>query len=95
MESGGDHEESSSVWPSILPAGTELLSEIQQIETFARGPSVKQRKRLNQQFGKGNWRKVKGIALARSPGGNIRWVELHWFEAHGIGKKEIKVKSKL
>jgi hypothetical protein len=85
----------AAVQAAFLPDGTELLSDIQGIETFARGPSVKQRKRLSKEFGKGKWRKVKGVALVRSPGGNIRWVELHWFEAHGIGKKEIKIKSKL
>jgi len=38
---------------------------------------------------------MKGVGLVRSPGGKIRLAELHWFEAHGIGKKEIKVKKQL
>jgi hypothetical protein len=72
--------------------GYELIGEIHNIETIARGPSVHQRGRLTRRFGKGNWRKLKGVALVRGPGGIMRWTELHWFEAHGIGKKEIKVK---
>ena len=76
----------------ILPAGYQLLSEIRNVERIARGTSVQQRQRLSESFGKGAWRKMKGIGLVRYPNGNIRWAELHWFEAHGIGKKEVKIK---
>ena len=90
-----DVQWSLTVAAEILPAGYELLSEIRHVETIARGSSVRQRRRLNQFFGKGNWRKMKGVALVRFPSGKIHWVEVHWFEAHGIGKKEVKVKSKV
>jgi hypothetical protein len=79
----------------IAPAGAELLSEIKDIQRLARGKSVRQRVRLNRTFGKASWRKMKGIGLVRFASGEIRWAELHWFEAHGIGRKEIKVKRPL
>ena len=76
----------------ILPPGSVLLSDIRHIERLFRGPSVHQRRTLDRKYGKGKWRKLKGIGLVQSPGGSIFLAELHWFEAHGIGKKEIKIK---
>lgn len=70
----------------------EILSEIQNKEVVAKGPSVKIRKRLNKLYGHGNWRKMKGIAKVRLSDDSVKWAEIHWFEAHGIGKKHIKVK---
>ena len=43
-------------------------------------------------YGQGRWRKMKGIARIRLHNGEIRLAELHWYEAHGIGKKEVKRK---
>jgi len=37
--------------------------------------------------------KLKGVATIRLPDGTILDAELHWYEAHGIGKKEIKSKK--
>jgi hypothetical protein len=48
--------------------------------------------RLQKQFGRGRWRKLKGVAKVRLASGNIRKAELHWYEAQGIGKKKIKIK---
>jgi hypothetical protein len=48
--------------------------------------------RLRKQYGKGRWRKLKGIATVRLVSGRIRLAEVHWYEAHGIGKKEFKLK---
>jgi hypothetical protein len=79
----------------ITPAGAELLSEIKDIQRLARGRSVRQRARLNRAFGKASWRKMMGVGLVRFASGEIRWAELQWFEAHGIGRKEIKVKRPL
>ena len=70
----------------------ELIGEISDIERIARGPSVRERARLRKQFGPGNWRKLKGVATVRLVNGTIRTVELHWYEAHGIGKKKLKIK---
>jgi hypothetical protein len=73
----------------------EVLSEIRVAETIASGTGVRDRRRLNREHGRGNWRKVKGIATVRLPDGTICEAELHWYEAHGIGKKELKFKKPL
>jgi hypothetical protein len=48
--------------------------------------------RLQKQFGRGRWRKLKGLAKVRLPGGHIRKAEIPWYEAHGIGKRKMKIK---
>jgi hypothetical protein len=70
----------------------ELIGDIRRVETIAAGTRVRDRRRLNRIHGVGNWRKMKGIAVVRLPDGTICDAELHWYEAHGIGKKEIKFK---
>jgi hypothetical protein len=70
----------------------DILGAIIDIETFARGPSIRELPRLRKFYGKGSWRKRKGIASLRLSNGTIRAAELHWYEASGIGKKEIKIK---
>ena len=62
------------------------------IETFAIGRSIRELPRLHKLYGKGRWRKRKGIAAVKLPNGTIRKAELHWYEASGIGKKEFKRK---
>jgi hypothetical protein len=71
----------------------EILSEITDIEPIAAGSSIRERTRLRN--GAGRWRKLKGVAMIRLGNGRVRKAELHWYEAHGIGKKEIKRKSYL
>ena len=73
----------------------ELIGELSDIERIARGPSVRERARLRKQFGAGRWRKLKGVATVRLANGRIRTVELHWYEAHGIGRKKLKIKRYL
>ena len=70
----------------------EILGEIRNEEVIAKGASVKIRKRLEKLYGRGNWRKMKGTAEVRLSDGSVKRAEIHWFEAHGIGKKNIKVK---
>jgi len=70
----------------------EIIGEIRNEEVIAKGSSVKIRKRLEKLYGHGNWKKMKGIAEVRLSDGSVRQAEIHWFEAHGIGKKNIKVK---
>ena len=70
----------------------EIVSEISDIETIAAGVGVRDRIRLRKQYGRSRWRKLKGIASVRLISGKIRLAELHWYEAHGIGKKEFKLK---
>ncbi len=70
----------------------EIVSEITDIETIAAGVGVRDRKRLRRMYGAGRWRKLKGIASVRLLSGKIRLAEVHWYEAHGIGKREFKLK---
>ncbi len=70
----------------------EVIGEITEIETIARGRGVRDRARLNRLYGQGRWRKLKGRAMIRLRGGRVRLAELHWYEAHGIGMRELKRK---
>jgi hypothetical protein len=70
----------------------EIVSEIRKIKTIAVGPGVRDRARLRKRYGKGRWRKLKGIADVRLVSGRIRLAEIHWYEAHGVGKREFKIK---
>ena len=73
----------------------DVVGGIEQVETIAAGPSVKVRSFLRKTYGRGRWRKLKGIATVRLPNGKLRRVELHWYEAHGIGKRDFKIKDYL
>ncbi len=73
----------------------EIISEISEVEPIAVGPQIRDLKRLRKQFGPGRWRKLKGIAHVKLESGRIRRVELHWYQAHGIGKRKIKIKRYL
>jgi hypothetical protein len=67
----------------------EIVGEIENIETIEVGGRIKDIMRVRKQFGAGRWRKLKGTASVQLGSGNVRTVELHWYEAHGIGKKKI------
>ena len=73
----------------------EIVGEINVVETIASGKGIRDLKRLRRSYGKGRWRKMKGMARIRLMTGRVRLAELHWYEAHGIGKKEIKRKRYL
>jgi hypothetical protein len=73
----------------------ELVSEISQIETFASGSGIREIARLRDAYGAGNWRKRKGVANIRLGDGSTRLAELHWYEASGIGRRELKIKHLL
>lgn len=73
----------------------ELLGELSDIETIVAGGRIRDLPRLRRLYGKGRWRKMKGVARIRLPDGWIRLAELHWYEAHGIGRKELKAKRYL
>lgn len=70
----------------------ELIGEIKDVKTIASGRGVRDRGRLRKLYGGARWRKVKGVAQVRLPNGRIRTAEIHWYEAHGVGKREIKLK---
>ena len=73
----------------------EIVGEIQDIEAIAAGGSIRELARLRKRYGRGRWRKLKGIARVRLQSGRVRLAELHWYEAHGIGKRDIKRKRYL
>jgi hypothetical protein len=73
----------------------EVTGEITDIERIAVGSSIRELARLRKQFGAGRWRKLKGVATVRLANGRIRKVELHWYEAHGIGRRKLKIKRYL
>ena len=70
----------------------EILGEISAIETFATGSGIREIARLRKVYGRGRWRKRKGIARVRLPDSSIHTAEVHWYEAAGIGRKEFKIK---
>jgi hypothetical protein len=73
----------------------EILGEVTVLETIASGRGIRDLRRLQRNYGKGRWRKMKGSARIRLRNGDVRLAELHWYEAHGIGKRELKRKRYL
>ncbi|HLA09850.1 MAG TPA: hypothetical protein VJ023_04480 [Pyrinomonadaceae bacterium] len=73
----------------------EILGTIEQIETIAVGKRIRELKRIQKVYGSGRWRKLKGTATVLFADGTIRRVEVHWYEAHGIGRKKFKIKGYL
>jgi len=76
-------------------ASFEIISDITDIEVIAIGKSIRDLERLREQYGEGRWRKMKGIATIQLSNGHVRKAEIHWYEAHGIGRKEYKRKRYL
>ena len=70
----------------------EIVGQITDIETIAVGSSIRVLPMLRKQYGSGRWRKLKGIAKVRLADGSMRLAEVHWFEAHGIGKRKMRIK---
>ena len=70
----------------------EIVGAIADVEVIAVGGRIRDIMRLRRQFGPGRWRKLKGVATIRLESGALRRAELHWYEAHGQGKKKIKIK---
>jgi len=73
----------------------ELVGEITHVEVIAVNFSIRERKQLVSLFGSRRWRKLKGITLVRFPNGELHRAELHWYEAHGVGRRKMKVKRRL
>ncbi len=72
-----------------------LIGEIDDSETIAEGSSIRDLVRLVRTHGRGHWRKCKGHGMVELRNGAVRHVELHWYEAHGIGRRELKIKRYL
>jgi hypothetical protein len=70
----------------------ELVGELSEIEIIAVNLSIRELSSLKERYGGRRWRKLKGISFVRLPNGNVRRAEIHWYEAHGIGKRKIKIK---
>jgi hypothetical protein len=70
----------------------EIVGDITNVEVIAVGGRIRDIMRLRHQFGSGRWRKLKGVAIVRLPTGRTRTAEVHWYEAHGVGRKKLKIK---
>ena len=70
----------------------DIIGEIEEIETLAVGGRIRDIMRIGKQYGPGRWRKLKGVVKVRLQSGRICKAEIHWYEAHGIGRKKMKIK---
>jgi hypothetical protein len=70
----------------------EIVGALGAVEIIAVGDSIRERARLRRAYGAGRWRKMKGVATIRLPNGTVCRAELHWYEAHGVGRRELKIK---
>lgn len=73
----------------------EIVGEITDIEVIAASASIHRRSTLEARYGEGRWRKLKGRALIRLADGRLQWAEVHWYEAHGVGRRGFKIKRVL
>jgi hypothetical protein len=76
-----------------VPIRFDILSDLSQVELIATGRHVRCRAILNRRYGRGNWRKMKGVALIHDEFDAIYKAEIHWYEAHGIGRRDFKIKG--
>ena len=76
-------------------ADFEVIGEIINVEQIARGQGIREIVRLNRVYGRTRWRKLKGEATIRLTNGQVRRAEVHWYEGHDIGKRELKRKRYL
>lgn len=72
-----------------------IVGDLRDLEPIAKGAGIRDRERLNKSYGTGRWRKLKGFAIVRLENGALRNVEFHWYEAHGIGRREMRIKRYL
>jgi hypothetical protein len=70
----------------------EILGQIGNVETIAAGRGIRTLTEIRERYGPGRWRKLKGVATVRLASSRIRRAEVHWYEAHGVGKKGFKIK---
>ena len=73
----------------------EVVGKVSEVEIIAIGSKIRILPFLHEKFGRGRWRKLKGVAQVRLSDGEIRLAEIHWFEAHGIGKRLLRIKHYL
>ena len=70
----------------------QIIGAISNVEIIASGTKIREINRLRKIYGSGRWRKMKGIAKVQFDDSSTYTAEVHWYEAHGIGKKEFKIK---
>lgn len=70
----------------------EIVGDITNIQVIATGRGIRRLKNLRKRYGGRRWRKLKGDATVRLVNGSVRRAEIHWYEAHGVGKKGLKIK---
>lgn len=87
--------EPSSRVPSPRESRFQIISAIESAVTIAEGSGIRDLEALQEKFGTGRWLKRKGVAIVRLHDGTVRRAELHWYEAHGIGRRELRVKRYL
>jgi hypothetical protein len=73
----------------------EIVGEVSGVEVIAVGSSIRDLPRIEELYGAHRWRKLKGTALVRFLDGQVARAEVHWYEAHGVGRKELKIKRLL
>jgi hypothetical protein len=73
----------------------EIIGQIADVEVITTGGSIRELHRLGKIYGQGRWRKLKGTAMVRLPDGIVARAEVHWYEAHGLGRKEVRIKRLL
>jgi hypothetical protein len=75
-----------------VPAGFDIIEKLSEPQTMASGREIRELKRLTKTYAKGRWRKRKCVAMIRLGNGKVRQAEIHWYEAHGVGAVEHKIK---
>jgi len=86
---------SDNIGQHVEPEDFEILSQIRNVQVIASGRGVRIRRRLQRKHGGSRWRKMKGTALIREYNGDTYEAEIHWFEAHGVGRHDWKIKKRL
>ena len=69
-----------------------IVGHVTGVEVIAKGLGIRRLKVLKRRYGGTNWRKMKGVAAVIAAGGATRWDEIHWYEAHGVGRRGWKIK---
>ena len=73
----------------------EIIGPLRGSQTIAVGRSIRELARLRRAYGRGRWRKRKAVAPVRLSDGFVCEAEVHWYEAAGIGRREMKIKRLL
>lgn len=73
----------------------DIIGRIENPQTIARGAAIRELRRIERAYGPGRWHKMKGIARILLPDGSLALAEVHWYQAHGIGRRELKLKRLL